>query len=268
METPLGSFRTNPPVTEPQPPPLDEGGDVRRPSRQSVSDAIYEHLKGQILNGELRPGESLPGERKLSEMLSTNRGGVREAIKRLVQAGLVVTQHGGATRVLDYRRSGSLDLAQELLVQDDGQIDLRTGRSLMEFCKVIFAEVARLAALREPTTASRLRHQVEQARACIDDPSLFRGATWEFWQILADASDSVAFVLALNTLRGAYDQVGRGLRTLPVRERELEDLERIALAVERGDGDAAHDLTLDRFQRIGRRLRRSTQPEQTSAPES
>jgi len=224
--------------------------------RRSVSEAVYEQLRDQIVSGDLAPGQSLPGERKLSEMLSTNRGGVREALKRLVQAGLVVTHHGGSTRVLDYRRSGTLDLLQEILINHNGNVVPAVGRSLMELRKVVLVEVTRLAAERgEPDIGQRLRLKLAEARTWRDDPLRFRTITWQFWETLADAADSLAFVLTLNTLRGAYEQIGLGVTRLPVSEDELVGLERIIEAVERRDGDQAARIALERFNSTERRIR-------------
>ena len=224
--------------------------------RRSVSEVVYEQLRDQILTGQLAPGQSLPGERKLSEMLSTNRGGVREALKRLVQAGLVVTRHGGSTRVLDYRRSGTLDLLQQVLLREDGTLDPSVGRSLLDFRRVVLAELARLAAERGRRDAcARARARLQEARACADEPERLRQLSWEFWEILADAADSLAFRLALNTLRGVYLQVDASLESLP-HACTVEDLESILAAVERGDGHASRLLTEERFERAEQTLRK------------
>src|SRR5215213_10644494 len=71
-----------------------------------VSDTIFDRVRADILSGTLAPGDPLPGERQLAEELGVNRHGIREAVKRLQQAGLVRVSHGGATRVLDWRDHG------------------------------------------------------------------------------------------------------------------------------------------------------------------
>ena len=78
--------------------------------RRSVVDAAYEQLAAQILDGGLMVGAELPPERRLTEELGVNRQAVREALQRLAQDGLVTIQHGGATRVTDFRQSGGLHL--------------------------------------------------------------------------------------------------------------------------------------------------------------
>src|SRR4051812_26077838 len=92
-------------------------------ARQSVSDAAFRQLEAEILSGRLAPGDALPSERSLTEVLGVNRQAVREALKRLDQAGLVEISHGGATRVRDFRTDGGLDLLPALLVDGTGRID-------------------------------------------------------------------------------------------------------------------------------------------------
>ena len=84
--------------------------------KQSVTDAVFEQLRDQIVSGELSPGSALPAERVLCEALGVNRGSVREALRRLQQSRLVSVRHGGTSQVLDYRDSAGLDLLAELIV--------------------------------------------------------------------------------------------------------------------------------------------------------
>jgi len=115
--------------------------------KTSLSDAVFEQLRGEILSGSLRVGESLPAERALCEMLDVNRGAIREALKRLAQARLVSTAHGGGTQVLDFRRMAGLDLLSALLFTPDGGIDRMVARSVIEMRSLLAPEISRLAAL-------------------------------------------------------------------------------------------------------------------------
>src|SRR5918998_4492517 len=94
----------------------------------TVSGQIYARLRADILAGLYEPGDALPSERRLSEDLQANRHGIREALKRLQQAGLVAISQGGATRVRDWRRHGGL----ELLLEGDVPDELEAPRAAME----------------------------------------------------------------------------------------------------------------------------------------
>src|SRR3954465_12492945 len=112
------------------------------------SSAIHRTLRTAILDGTYGPGTALPSERQLSDELGASRHAVREALKRLQQAGLVSISQGGATRVRDWRRHGGLALL--LAVGGEGQAPPELGlvRAALEMRASIGADAARLCALR------------------------------------------------------------------------------------------------------------------------
>ena len=65
----------------------------------SKSEEIIAVLRSEILRGQYRPGERLPSERDLAARFESNRGAIREAIKKLEQLGIVAVAPGGV-RVL------------------------------------------------------------------------------------------------------------------------------------------------------------------------
>ena len=67
-------------------------------STSTLSGQIYSQLRAEILSDRYAAGDALPSERRLSEELETNRHAVREALKRLQQAGLVAISQGPSPR--------------------------------------------------------------------------------------------------------------------------------------------------------------------------
>jgi DNA-binding GntR family transcriptional regulator len=65
---------------------------------KSVSDQVYDHLKMQIIYGEIAPGERLAQE-KVANQLATSRMPVREAFRRLEHDGLIQRLPQGGVRV-------------------------------------------------------------------------------------------------------------------------------------------------------------------------
>ncbi|MCW3013405.1 MAG: FadR family transcriptional regulator, partial [Solirubrobacterales bacterium] len=107
-------------------------------ARVPVSTTVYDVLRADILGGRLAPGDGIPSERTLSERFAVNRHAVREAVKRLQQAGLVQVSHGGATRVLDWRIHGGLELLMDLPAAGD----MDAARAGYELRACLAAEVA------------------------------------------------------------------------------------------------------------------------------
>src|SRR3954471_14745880 len=116
-------------------------------STSTLSGQIYALLRGEILAGRYESGDALPSERRLSEELESSRHAVREALKRLQQAGLVSISQGGATRVRDWRRHGGLDLLLALGAEGQAPPELGLVRAALEMRASVGADAARLCAL-------------------------------------------------------------------------------------------------------------------------
>lgn len=174
-------------------------------TRQSVSDQVYARLRGQILTGELAAGQALPAERYLAESFEVNRHAVREALKRLQQAGLVRIAQGGATRVSDYRTTGGLDLLPQL-VGDGSDVDAGVLRAGLEMRRCIGAEVAASAAQRAGTPQRRAIVQAGRAMADPADAADRHARHRALWALLVDAADNIAYRLAFNSLVDIIDR--------------------------------------------------------------
>jgi GntR family transcriptional repressor for pyruvate dehydrogenase complex len=173
--------------------------------RQALSDAVFAQLRRRIVEGDLTPGELLPSERELCRLLGVNRGALREALKRLEESRLVEIQHGGGTRVLDYRRHGSMSLLEALLFAPDGALRFRIARGLLEMRSALAPDVARLAALRRSDAdLVRLDHLLDRMKAHRDDIRELQLDVLALWDALVDGSDNLAYRLAFNTLRDGY----------------------------------------------------------------
>lgn len=208
--------------------------------RKSLSEAVYDQLSGEIIEGRLGPGDALPAERELCRVLGVNRGAVREAIKRLVQAGLVSVRQGDGARVLDYRQHAGLDLLSHMLLRADGTINLVVARSVVEMRAVLGPEVARLCAERaNEDDRVRLESIIEDMERDAGDPEALSLHSIEFWQVLVDGSGNVAYQLAYNTLRGTYEQIREVLvETLAAEVANVEGHRSVYRAVKSGRPDA------------------------------
>lgn len=173
--------------------------------RRSLSDAVFEQLREQIVLGRFEPGSPLPAERELAETLNVNRGALREALKRLEQARLITVQHGGGTKVLDFRRTAGMELLSELLVDGAGKFDVNVARSVVEMRTVLAPDIARLCAERGGVEAAdELDRIVAEMRAAKDDLAKLQLLAMDFWAALVDGSKNVAYRLSFNSLRETY----------------------------------------------------------------
>lgn len=101
--------------------------------RTSTIEQVHRTLRGAIVEGEIPEGARL-GEVRLAAMLGTSRGTVREAIRHLVQEGLVESKlHRGASvasfstldRLDVYRAREAIEVwAARWLVENGDGVDL------------------------------------------------------------------------------------------------------------------------------------------------
>ena len=222
--------------------------------KQSVSDAVFQQLSAQILTGELVPGDVIAAERSLTEIFGVNRQAVREALKRLQQAGLVRISQGDATTVLDYRQTAGLDLLPMIAAAatapharpDVAMVEVL--RSSMEMRQCIGADAASLCALRAiPPLPGRLLDLVAAMEAAPEDPLRLQPLSEAFWELLVDGSANIAYRLALNTLNSsARHQPALAYNLMADELADRGGYRRLAIAIDACDPEAAqraaHDL--------------------------
>ncbi len=208
--------------------------------RLPLSESVYRQLRDKIVRRELKPGDPLPAERELSEMLGVNRGAVREAIKRLQQAGLVAVRHGGNHVVLDFHSEGGLELLPSLLVDASGNVSPAVARSVMAMRSSIAPDIAASAAekggakLADQLDGVIARMRATQASADLQELAL------QFWGLLVNAGGNIAYRLAFNTMNKTYRQVwGLLTRVMEAEFRDFDNLQALAAAVRKRDAERA-----------------------------
>ena len=217
-----------------------------------LSDRIHTDLRDRILSGALAPGAPVPSERRLSDQLGASRHAVREALKRLQEAGLIRISQGGATRVRDWRADGGLDLLLALGAQGEAPPELELERAALELRACIGADAARRAAQRAtPAERAEIAARAEALAATADPEG--RNAEYErLWAVIVDAAGNLAYRLALNTL-----ETGQHVLVLDAERigRELADTDAIralTAAIAAGDDERARTLAADLLERTRR----------------
>lgn len=210
--------------------------------KQPLSESVYRQLKQKIVNHELAAGDELPSERVLGEMLGVNRGAVREAIKRLQQAGLVAVRHGGNHVVMDYQEEGGLELLPALLVDARGGVNAAVVRSIMSLRAALAPEVAAAAARQGGAKlANELDAVLLRMRAAEADLKTLQTLALDFWRLLVNAGGNIAFRLAFNSMNKTYTASWNLLTQVMAAEfRDLDNLQDLAHAVRKRDAVRAH----------------------------
>jgi DNA-binding GntR family transcriptional regulator len=186
---------------------------------------VYDHLRVEILEGELEPGTEL-AEVALSEQLGVSRGPIREAIGRLAAEGLVEVRPRRGAVVRSLSKEEFLELYQVREALERMAVQLAVPR-LTE------TQLKELAALNE----------VMDSSAAHEDVHGFFEANVAFHGRLLEASGNRKLQELYRQLLG---QLGRyRLRSLTLRgnlQRSVSEHAAILRAAKRGDADRAAQL--------------------------
>jgi len=204
-----------------------------------ASGTVHVALLAAILEGELAPGDPIPSERTLAERHAVNRHAVREALKRLQQAGLVVTSQGGATCVLDWRHHAGLDLLLDLMRHGEAPPPELIG-AILEMRAGVGIDAVRRCCERAPRDqrAAIGAHAAAAAElAAGTDRAELVDAYSRLWELIVDGAANVAYRLALNSLNAALE-VTPDL-AVALTPDEPESLRRLGDAVAAGEAESA-----------------------------
>jgi DNA-binding FadR family transcriptional regulator len=189
--------------------------------RRKLYEYVVDEIGLRIINGRYRPGETLPNEDALCREFDVSRGVVREAMKVLVQKGLVVLRPRTGTRVRPPREWNLFDPDVLLWKYRSGEktafID-----NIMEMRRIIEAEAAMLAATRaSEREVNRIRGIYDKMEALIMEAD---DALWEDC-ILLDMNFHMAILEACGNELIA--QIGHTMRhcLLTARQKDRHDFE-------------------------------------------
>jgi GntR family transcriptional repressor for pyruvate dehydrogenase complex len=128
---------------------------------------VAAYLEAEVLSGQLRAGAKLPSERQLAARLGVSRPLVREALRTLVERGLVETTPSRGTFV-----RGDLSPGQAPAILPSGSRNEITPGHIMELRGLVEPTAARLAAERatdaEIDTLGRVVDNLEAAHTVLD----------------------------------------------------------------------------------------------------
>jgi GntR family transcriptional repressor for pyruvate dehydrogenase complex len=185
-------------------------------------DVATAALRNLIARGQYQPGDRLPSERELADALALSRPTLREAIRRLTEAGLLEPRRGSGTYVAD------VDIESVFAVR-------------LQLEPYAAGEAARN---RSAEDAHRLAALVKDLSRTIDDPEAFVAADVEIHRTIADASSNRLLAGILDRLTELM-QLSRAI-TSPesaARRATLRDLRALERAVRRHDeGGAAQAM--------------------------
>ena len=170
-------------------------------TRRTFEEAV-EQIAEQIKAGDLHAGDRLPSERELAAQMRISRPTLREAIKTLVEAGVLEVRRG---------QSGGIFVASELVPREllRSRQEIRFGEiaGVLEARRLLEPRVAQLAAVHATDEDfAVMAHTIERQRelAASDDflrhEDLFLQLDMKFHLALARATRNTTIVALMRTL--------------------------------------------------------------------
>ncbi len=229
------------------------------PKSTNIADTIFADLRRQILRGELKPGARLKGERELAADYGTNRNTLREAVRKLEQARLVLVRHGHGVTISDFRRSGTLELLAPYLQSGPDMTEVsRIVEDVLAPRVLLIEQATRLAVRRaDADDLTRLRKLAEELNAAFEARQTRAVAEgFQRWlDALIDASHSVAVRWIANPLLDALRQLLERLPMLWILEPTFPGhLRSVLTAIEQGDEALATRTTFEYYERVDQPL--------------
>lgn len=151
-------------------------------ARETVGASIYHRLRGDIIQGQLRPGARLRLE-QLREDYGAAASTLREALARLASDGFVLAEGQRGFQVAPISVAGLHEVAALRLLIEEHALARSFARGTLEWETRVIAAHHRLDS-----------HEERLETGDMADISLWRQADWRFHQELISACDSAVLI--------------------------------------------------------------------------
>ena len=215
-----------------------------------LAAVVAGELRRRILGSELADGAQLPKQEQLLAEFGVSPPTLREALRILESEGLVRVRRGKRGGSVVYRPTSATAAYAIAKVLEAGEVELPDVARALQALEPVCLELAARRPDRHEVV-SRLRALHQQAAASLDDSERYRNLSHELHNEFVAASGSQTLALlagALEALWIAHARERAATRRAPgvpdeIRQAHLTAHAAIIDAVERGDADAARQLS-------------------------
>jgi GntR family transcriptional repressor for pyruvate dehydrogenase complex len=170
-------------------------------------ESVVQHIREQVASGAVQPGDRLPPERTLAEQLQVGRNAVREAMRNLENAGVVVLERGakGGAFIQNVDAQKITQAVRDMV--DLGSISVE---DITELRIHLFDPVVRLACQRATESDFRAMELLNERLATTvgdDDPVRRMQHSLEFYHLLAASTKNNAFQMVVDSINNAVLQL-------------------------------------------------------------
>ena len=178
--------------------------DLKPVKPKRISDQVFDQIRELIYRGTLKPGEKLLTERQLAEKMNVSRTTIRDAVHRLVAAGLIEQKQGQGTFVKSLASGKDSPLGEAMKSQNASINDLLEVRMGLE------CNAASIAARRaDESDISAIEQTLTEMKNEVDSGRLGTEADTSFHMAIAYATKNPLHVYIM---RNFYDYLFEGIK--------------------------------------------------------
>lgn len=164
--------------------------------KSKITDQLIEIFVRNINSGNWKVGEKIPSENQLTQTLGASRASVRNAIQYLIALGVLESEHGRGTFLLE----SSVDL-EAISKGKIATSDCEDIEAVLQFRLAVESECAYLAAKNSsPQLVTNLEKELDLMKNNIDRQSQFVTHDIRFHMMLAKASGNSLLSKSLVTV--------------------------------------------------------------------
>ncbi len=228
-------------------------------TRSNRTEQIVQYCKENINSGNWKVGEKIPSENQLTEILGVSRASVRTALQHLIGLGVLESQHGKGTFLLENQVDEKTESEYKVTSEDCKDI-----LKVLEFRRIVESEACRLATQKAtPELIEQLQNYLDimAANKRPEEQDTFVTADMEFHEAICAATQNPILEKSVTKVFDETRKNHSQLRSLFGYRDGIYYHTLILSAIRSGDADSAHDLMFEHMQNAIDKLNSRTESE-------
>lgn len=222
-----------------------------------LAEMVADGLRNRILSGELQDGAMLPKQDDLLAEFRVSPPSIREALRILETEGLITVQRGNIGGAIVHRPQQSKAAYMLAMVLQSRAVDLRDLQTALRDLEPVCAATAANRPDRETTLLPKLKANIDQSHAHIDDADIYIGLARRFHVELVAGCGNETMALIIGALEALWSAHVDRLARRPVqhgafadraiRMATLRDHEKLYRLIAKGDAAGAEKLAREHY---------------------
>ena len=218
---------------------------------------VADGLRDRILSGELDDGDMLPKQDDLLAEFRVSPPSIREALRILETEGLITVQRGNVGGAIVHRPQASKAAYMLGLVLQSRAVSLEDVMNALRHLEPACVAACAMRPDRDTALLPRLRENIDQSHANIDDADLYIGLARQFHVELVAGCGNETMSLVVGALEALWsahvDRLARrpalhgSFADREVRLATLKDHEKIYRCIAKGDAEGAERIAREHY---------------------